>query len=137
MDLESWSPAARGLRDHVRLVAAELGCSGEAFWVQTEAPVSAYLPLEQRLHGFPDRDAALLWDPTHGWSAAIEAGTRDEPLVVTYLGGDVLPEPAAVASFVADLVAGRPTGEIAPPVFDTDGLADRLAEHAPILRPAV
>jgi hypothetical protein len=135
MELEPWGRAARGLREHVRQVADALGCTGDAFWVQTEEPVSAYLPLEQRLYGFPDRDAALLWDARHGWAAAVEDGVEDvEPLTVAYLGR-LLPDPDEVAAFVADLVEGRPTGRTDPPRFTTDPdlLRAELAVRAPQL----
>ena len=132
MELEPWGRPARGLREHVRQVAEALGCTGEAYWVQTEEPTSAYLPLEQYFYGFPERDAALLWDPERGWFAVVE--DLDEPLVVAYLGA-VLPEPATVAVFVADLVAGRKTGRTDPPSFrvPTGVLRAELADRAPHL----
>jgi len=135
MELEPWGRAARGLWEHVRQVAGALGCTGDAFWVQTEEPVSAYLPLEQRLYGFPDQDAALLWDARHGWAAAVEDGAEEaEPLTIAYLG-ELLPDPDVVVAFVADLVAGRPTGRTVPPRLTTDPdlLRAELAAHAPQL----
>jgi len=135
MELEPWGRPARGLWEHVRQVAAALGCTGDAFWVQTEEPVSAYLPLEQRLYGFPDRDAALLWDARHGWAAAVEDSTGDgEPLVIAYLGL-LLPDQDEVVSFVDDLVAGRPTGCTHPPAvaLPPDLLRAELAALAPAL----
>lgn len=130
MELDVWSRPARGLHHYVRLVAEELGCSGDAFWVQTESPLHAYLPLEQRVFGFPDRDAALLWDERRGWSAAVEA-SGEEPLVISYLGGDPLPPPAAVARFATKLAdgagrAGSPATPLSP-----DVLVARLARYAP------
>jgi hypothetical protein len=131
MELEPWGLPARGLREHVRQVAEALGCTGEAYWVQTEEPVSAYLPLEEHFYGFPDRDAALLWNPEHGWSAVVD---EPEPLVIAYLDA-LLPEPAAVATFVADLVAGRGAGRPEPPSFrcPSDVLRTELAAQAPRL----
>lgn len=122
--LEPWSRPARGLREYVRAVADRLGCTGDAFWVQTESPVSAYLPLEQELDG---REAALLWDWRHGWAAEV----ADERIVAR-LGGDPLPPPVAVATFVAELVAGQRIDrqtELVEPAL----LAARLAEYAPAL----
>jgi hypothetical protein len=138
MELEPWGQPARGLREHVRQVAEALGYTDEAFCVQTEDPVSAYLPLDEHFYGFPDQDAALLWDATHGWSAVIEDGT--EPLVIAYLGA-LLPAPELVARFVADLVAGRKTGTAdptsvrispfrVPPAVLRAQLADRAPELA-------
>ena len=132
MELEPWGRPARGLREHVRQVAEALGYAGEAFSVQTDEPASAYLPLDERLYGFPDRDAALLWDPSRGWSAVIEDGA--DLLVVAYLG-ELLPAPEAVVEFVADLVAGtrprrtRPPCSPVPPAV----LRAELADHAPEL----
>lgn len=131
MELEPWSLPARGLREHVRRVAAALGCTGEAYWVQTEEPVSAYLPLEEHFYGFPDRDAALLWDPEHGWTAVVD---EPEPLVIAYLDA-LLPEPEAVVAFVADLAAGRKAGRPEPPCFrlSSGALRAQLADQAPHL----
>jgi hypothetical protein len=130
MELEPWSRAARGLREHVRQVADALGCTGEAYWVRTEDPVSVYLPLDEHFFGFPGREAALLWDAEHGWSAVID---DPEPLVVAYLGA-LLPDPAVLAGFVADLVAGRPTGSLSPPSFliPPDALLAALERLAPL-----
>lgn len=103
LELEPWDRAARGLRQYVRRVAEALGCTGDAFLVQTDPPVSVYLPLEQELDG---HDAALLWDPVTGWAAAVEID--DEPHIVSYLGA-ALPEPEEVAAFAAGLPAGHAT----------------------------
>jgi hypothetical protein len=132
MELEPWGRPARGLREHVRQMAEALGCTGEAFSVQTDEPTSAYLPLDERLYGFPDRDAALLWDPSYGWSAVIEDGA--ELLVVAYLG-ELLPAPEAVATFVADLVTGRKARVARPPCLPVPPavLRAKLADRAPEL----
>jgi hypothetical protein len=132
MFLEPWGPPALGLRHHVRQVADLLGCTGDAFCLQTEEPFSAYLPLEQRFYGFPDHDAALLWNADHGWAAAV--GDTD-PLIIGYLGEDLLPPPQKVAKFVASLVAGQPIGRLDPPNFASAAnfLSARLAAQAPAL----
>jgi hypothetical protein len=128
MELEPWSRAALGLRQYVREVAERLDCTGDAFLVQTDAPVSAYLPLTQQLYGFPGRDAALLWHHRHGWSAEV-----DDSLVVAHLGDDPLPPPDEVAEFVADLVAGRPRRRRGTVPVPADVLRTRLAAYAPAL----
>jgi hypothetical protein len=130
MELEPWSLAARGLSEHVRRVAEALGCTGDAYWVRTEEPVSVYLPLDQWFYGFPGRLAALLWDAERGWHAVIDDA---EPMVLAYLGA-LLPEPARVAAFVADLVAGRRTGSAAPPSFrlSPETLRAELERWAPV-----
>ena len=126
MELEPWGRPARGLREHVRQVAEALGCTGEAYWVRTEEPVSVYLPLDEEFYGFPGRDTALLWDAERGWSAVIDDPV---PLVVAYLGA-LLPAPRTVAAFVADLTAGRVTGQAEPPCFVPQ--PEALAELAPV-----
>jgi hypothetical protein len=130
MYLENWGRPARGLRRYVRLVAEELGCSGDAFSVETEAPVSAYLPLEDRVPAFPERDLALLWTPSHGWHVAVETASGEDLIVLSYVDDDVLPPPAEVAAYVRDLVAGggpgRPNPRDAPIGVD---LLDRLAAY--------
>jgi uncharacterized protein DUF6292 len=95
------------LREHVRQVVEALGGAGGTYRVRTDEPASVYLPLDEPLYGFPDRDAALLWNPEHGWHAVVD---DPEPLIVAYLGA-LLPAPEAVAAFVADLVTGRGTDD--------------------------
>jgi len=130
MYLENWGRPARGLRRYVRLVAEELGCSGNAFWVDTEAPVSAYLPLDDRVPAFPERDLALIWTPTHGWYAAIETASGEELVVVSYAGDEVLPSPAEVAAYVRALVRGGGPGRPTPPDAPVDAdLPERLAAY--------
>jgi hypothetical protein len=105
-----------GLPEHVRQVAEALGRTGEPCW-RTEEPPTAYLPLHEHLYGFPGRAAALMWDAEHGWSAVIDDAV---PLVVAYLD-TAPPEPATVAAFVADLVAGRGRSPATSPCADLVG----------------
>lgn len=130
MYLENWGSPARGLRRYVRLVADELGCSGNAFWVDTEAPVSAYLPLDHRVPASPERDLALIWTPLHGWHAAIETASGEDLIVLSYAGDEVLPAPEEVAAYVRALAAGGAPGRPTPPDAPVDAdLPDRLAAY--------
>jgi hypothetical protein len=130
MYLENWGRPARGFRRYVRLVAEELGCSGDAFSLDTEAPVSAYLPLEDRVPAFPEGDLALFWTPAHGWHGAIEPASGAELVVLSYVGEDVLPPPAEVAAYVRALVAGDGPGRPNPPDAPIGAdLLDRLAAY--------
>lgn len=135
MELEPRSRSARGLRRYAGLVTEALGYTGHAFHVQTEAPASAYLPLDERMPAFPDRDVALLWDERHGWCGAIETASGEDLIVVSYLGTDVLPPPRVVARFATELVAGGGPGRADPPALRKsdadDDLPARLAEYAP------
>jgi uncharacterized protein DUF6292 len=135
MELDPRSRSPRGLRRYVGLVTEALGYSGHAFHVQIESPASAYIPLDERMPAFPDRDVALLWDERHGWCGAIETASGDDLIVVSYLGADVLPAPRVVARFASELVAGSGPGQAEPPAFRTldepDDLPARLADYAP------
>jgi hypothetical protein len=100
-----------GLRGYVRRVTEELGLTGECSYVQAERPAGAYLALEGRLPGFPDRDVALLWDEEGGWSAAVETHSGEDVLVQARFGSDVVPAPQAVARWARALLLGRVTPE--------------------------
>jgi hypothetical protein len=133
MELESWSRPARGLHRYVQLVAEELGCSGDAFCVQTESPLSAYLPMEQRLPRHPNRDLALLWDEHNGWCLAMETASGEDLLVVAYHGNSLLPRPKVVARFAEGLIADSAVGQPDPPEFEItpNDLAAALDRYAP------
>jgi hypothetical protein len=137
MELEPRSRSARGLQRYVELVTDALGHTDHACHTQTEPPVTAYVPLDERIPAFPDREAALLWDERHGWCGAVETASGEDLIVVSYLGSDVLPAPRVVARFAARLVAGTGPGQAEPPAFRTlatdDDLPDRLGAYAPVL----
>ncbi len=137
MEFEPRSRPSRGLGRYVGLVTETLGYTGHAYDAQIEPPASAYIPLDERIPAFPDRDVALLWDERHGWCGAIETASGEDLIVVSYLGSDVLPPPRVVARFAADLVAGAGPGQAEPHAFRTvdaeDDLAERLAAYAPVV----
>lgn len=141
MDLDFDDSLLRGLRRYVRLVTQALGLRGECSYVQADETACAYIALDGRLSRFPDRDIALLWDEKHGWSAAIEAHSGEDPLAVAYLEHDVLPPPAAVAKWTENLFhpdhspePAEPAGR--PPLFEnTEDLLPRLAAYTTRYRP--
>ncbi|WP_433261985.1 DUF6292 family protein [Actinosynnema sp. CS-041913] len=106
MDLDFDDVMTWGLRGYVQLVTAELGLSGECSYVQGDRPATAYLALDGRLPGFPERDVALLWDEREGWSAAVETHSGEDLIVQAHLRGDVLPPPRVVADWVRRLFRG-------------------------------
>jgi hypothetical protein len=112
MELDFDDRAGRELHHYVRSVSHALGLRGEGSYVQPDEPASAYIALDGRLSRFPDRDVALLWEETQGWSAAIETHSGADLLVVAHLGHDVLPPPETVAAWVRDLF--DPHRDIAP-----------------------
>jgi hypothetical protein len=126
--------ATHGLGGYVHAVARAVGVSPEATSYEVSDTATAYLGLHRRAPNYPDRDLMLVWGERDGWVVAVETGPVEGPIVLAYLGGDVLPDPAAVARFVGDLVAGRAPGQPMAPGFrqpgDRDGLAERLARYS-------
>jgi hypothetical protein len=118
---------ARGLREYVRQVAQACG-SGDVFSVQLETPLSAYIPLENRVDAFPELDVALLWDARTGWSSAVETATN-ELITLTYLTESLVPSPEAVAAFAMNPAAGSST-----PIVSAENAADLVREYG-ALRP--
>ncbi|MCT2584275.1 DUF6292 family protein [Actinophytocola gossypii] len=135
MELEPRSRTASGLRRYAALVSDALGQTGDAYWVHAESPATVYVPLDERVPAFPDRDLALLWDERHGWCGAIETASGEDLIVLSYLGVDILPPPRTVARFTADLVSGSGPGQAEPPAFRVagadDDLVERLAGYSP------
>ncbi|WP_329049063.1 DUF6292 family protein [Amycolatopsis sp. NBC_01488] len=121
-------PALTTLHDYLAEVTAALGIGMESCTVDHDTPVSAYIALDQRLPGYPDRDVALLWDEVHGWSAAIETHSAEDMIVVRYLGGTtVTPVPARVTRFLTAVQEDdHRIGRLDPPALRTAGGLDDL-----------
>lgn len=121
-------PAIAALRDYLADVTTALGIGLESCTVDHDIPVSAYIALDDRLPGYPDRDVALLWDEVHGWSAAIETHSTEDLIVIRYLGGTTItPPPAHVARFIAALRENdHHTGRLDPPTIRAAGGLIRL-----------
>ncbi|OXM57558.1 hypothetical protein CFP71_06965 [Amycolatopsis thailandensis] len=120
-------PALAALWGYLAEVTDALGIGPESCVVDHDSPVSAYVALDGRLPGHPDRDVALLWDEVHGWAIAIETHSGEDLIVVCYLGGKTIaPTAARVARFVRALRAGdRYVGQLTPPSLrDATGHAD-------------
>jgi hypothetical protein len=132
MELDFDDAVVWGLRGYVRLVTEGLGLTGECSYVHVNRPAAAYLALDGRLPGFPDRDVALSWDEGCGWSAAVETHSGEDLIVVAYFGSDVLPPPEAVAEWARGLFRGerRATTRPGTPPRQQDDLARRLAPYA-------
>ncbi|WP_158850344.1 DUF6292 family protein [Saccharothrix deserti] len=138
MELDFDDAMTWGLRGYVRLVTEELGLSGECGYVQADRPATAYLALDGRLPGFPDRDVALLWDEERGWSAAVETHSGEDLIVQARFGAEVLPSPRAVARWVKGLFRGERRAMSRPRVMSRFGvphhaqgdLVHRLAPYA-------
>lgn len=124
---------ASGLDGYLRAVAMAVHVPVAAAWSDTHPPATAYLPLPHRSPERPDRDLLLVWGERDGWLIAADTTLTEPPLVLAYLGQDILPTPDTVRRFVTDMTAGRHPGQLNPPGFraagDHDDLADRLAAY--------
>jgi hypothetical protein len=143
MELDFDDSLVRGLHRYVRMVSQALGLRGDCSCVQMEEPISAYIALDGRFSRYPDRDVALLWEESRGWSAAIESGGLDDLHVVASLGQDVLSPPETVASWVRELFQSHQDiafvihrGEEAGG-HDTETMRQRLAAYEAPDRPLV
>jgi hypothetical protein len=122
--------AESALRAYVRAVAAALGVPDESTCAMAGKPATAYIAIEERLPGFPDRDLALLWEDTQGWAAAIETHSGEDVIVVSYLGTEIVPAPQEVVTFLRALLADKQPGRIDPPNFEPcPDLVEHLATH--------
>lgn len=108
-ELDFDDSALRNLWRYVHQVSSAMGQRCGCACVLTERPASIYLAVDGHLHGYPDRDAALLWDEDRGWSAAVETYSGEDLLVLADMGPEIRPEPALVAAWAAGLLAGVPT----------------------------
>ncbi|MEV6824639.1 DUF6292 family protein [Amycolatopsis sp. NPDC051102] len=125
----------RRLRGYLGAVARAVGVGLESCTLDTGTPAAAYIALDWRLSRFPGHDLALVWDEVHGWAAAIEdaAGAT----VLTYLGGEILPEPRSVVRFLAAVRADDPeAGTLEAPVLREAGDHEQLLNLVPEVAPA-
>ncbi|MGW5053686.1 DUF6292 family protein [Actinokineospora sp. NPDC004072] len=130
VELDFDDALVRGLHGYIRAVTERLGLTGESSYVQSE-PLGAYLALDGRLPGFPDRDAALLWDGERGWAAAVETHSGEDLIVQGWLGGEVVPAPNRVARWANSLLAGRThPPRLVTPRRAPDDLRVRLAPYS-------
>ncbi|WP_153029714.1 DUF6292 family protein [Amycolatopsis sp. YIM 10] len=126
----------RALHQYVRAVAAAVGVPDESTTVEISDTATAYLGLPRRWPDRPGHDVMLVWNERRGWSLAVETDPATDPIVLAHQGDDVVPEPNAVARFVADTAAGRSTGQ-APPGREITTTRGSLAERLkPYLRDA-
>ncbi|UOX93015.1 DUF6292 family protein [Amycolatopsis sp. FBCC-B4732] len=125
-----------GLRRYVGAVAKAVGIPAESTTVEISDTATAYLGLPRRWLDRPDHDVMLVWSERRGWSLAVETEPTEAPDVIAHQGSeDLVPAPAAVARFVADIAAGRRSSGASPAVTPATraSLAERLR---PYLDPA-
>ncbi|MEU3273112.1 DUF6292 family protein [Saccharomonospora sp. NPDC006951] len=99
--------AERGLRHYTARVAAAVGAGPEAVWCEWADAPSAYVALDQRLSGHPDRDTALIWAAERGWAVAVETGCGEDLMITASLSDEVLPAPETVGTWFNVVAAGQ------------------------------
>ncbi|WP_239153914.1 DUF6292 family protein [Amycolatopsis sp. FDAARGOS 1241] len=119
------------LSGYVAEVSAAVGVGEESCTTDVDPSASVYIALEMRLPRHPERDVALLWDERHGWSVAIETHSGEDLLVVAYVGGALVPEPAQLSRFLDALAGGaRPVLTVPPELgCPEDDLLGRLQRY--------
>ncbi|GAB3406743.1 hypothetical protein GCM10027569_17630 [Flindersiella endophytica] len=125
---------SRRLAAYIGQVAVAIGVPADATEYEVGDTAKAYLHLDQRSAVRSGHDLILAWDERLGWYLASAATpTTKAPVVMAYLDGDIVPPPAAVARFVAGVVAGRGGSRIRPvqPSTKRDVLAAKLTAACP------
>jgi hypothetical protein len=104
----------RSLARYIGHVAVMVGVPAEAVGHEVSDTATAYLGLTARFPEYPTSDLMLVWDERLGWYVGLEPRAGEQSSVVSFLGGDAVPAPAAVAAFVTTVVAGRYVGRLRP-----------------------
>lgn len=120
---------SRGLAGYLAAVAAAVGVPVEGTSYEVSDTATAYLALISRLPDRPGRDLMLLWSERGGWTMSVETQPIEAPVVLARLGGDLAPEPQAVARFVVDVLAGRTDDGLAAGRVSRPALAARLSPY--------
>lgn len=125
----SGAALSRSLASYVRQVAAAIGVPVDAVGYEVSDTATAYLGLAERSPSHAGRDLMLVWDERLGWYVAAETHADETPQALSYLGGDTVPPPSAVARFVAAAVAGHRTNRLHPvqPPVDRITMARRMS----------
>ncbi|QFZ24690.1 hypothetical protein EKG83_34795 [Saccharothrix syringae] len=116
---------ATALAGYVRAVAAEVGVPPEGTEFEVSDTTTAYLALAEGA----GRDLMLVWSSEHGWSVAVETDPGEQPVTVAHLGPPLVPRPAEVARFVADVRAGGPGRPELTVAEDRRLLVERLSAY--------
>jgi hypothetical protein len=98
-----------GLAGYVRAVCAAVGVVPGGVGRDLDPPV-AYLALSRQCARHPERDLLLVWSGEAGWELVLEHTERRPGETLARFGEPLVPEPAEVARFVDEVVAGRRGG---------------------------
>ncbi len=125
------TPEEFGLSGYVRAVAVVIGVPPEgAAWEIGSAP-AAYVALDERSVEYPERDLMLVWSAKRGWKVCLEHTVGARSAVLARLGEQLVPAPAVVGEFVAEVVSGRRVGGASAPGLSAGRtLGELLAPYA-------
>jgi hypothetical protein len=98
-----------GLAGYLRVVSAAVGVLPGGVGREFSPPV-VFLALSRRSARHPERDLLLVWSAGDGWQLALEHPESRPGETLAWFGEPLVPEPAEVARFVDDVVAGRRRG---------------------------
>jgi hypothetical protein len=121
-----------GLAGYLSAVAEAIGVPSEGTTFEISDTATAYLALNRRWAGRPGKDLMLVWSERSGWTVSVETDPGEDTMVVARLGGDSVPEPEVVATFVADALAGDRIGfetPVVPIELNRVRLAERLNRY--------
>lgn len=122
-----------GLAGYLRAVAAAVdvlpGGVGRSF-----DPPAAYLALSRSCDRRPECGLLLVWSADAGWELVLEETVLHPGETLARFGDPLVPEPAAVARFVDDVVAGRRGGG-RPASGTSSDLAELLGGFAVFVLP--
>lgn len=138
---QPYSPAwVKMPEDYAGLVADaldEAGIAVVAWWNDPADPRDATIRVA--CGPAPEDPLALVWDEETGWRygpyVAGAQGVRTQLAWAVYLGGEVLPEPAAVVTALRDALDDVAPARTTPTVYRSyrdldDGFDNRLAAYA-------
>ncbi|SEF20589.1 hypothetical protein SAMN05421837_101426 [Amycolatopsis pretoriensis] len=104
--LRSWEI---GLAGYLRVVSEAVGVLPGGLGRDFDPP-AAYLALSRRSPRDPERDLLLVWSADAGWELVLEHPELGPGETLARFGDPLVPEPADVAGFVDDVLAGRRRG---------------------------
>ena len=88
------------LKRYVHAVADLVGVPAEGTTCEVTDTITAYLALTGHHGAQPGRDLMLVWSERQGWALSVETDPAETPVVLSRLGGELVPQPQEVADFV-------------------------------------
>lgn len=122
-----------GLAGYLRAVSAAVGVLPGGLGREFDPP-AAYLALSRRCARHPERDLLLIWSAESGWELVLEHTELHPAETLARFGEPLVPEPAEVAHFVDEVVAGRRGGGRSAHGAASD-LYENLRDYAVLVLP--